>query len=224
MKLNKIFVIFITIFFLFSNIIVPVASAEEVNYHVKNIEQLVAKAEEERISLGETTDQTVAELENELRSLGIEPKGTYGGTHVFTEEDGAEISENNVSFRYGQTHNLGKGWRYRVDKPSPGGKPHAHVYDSNGNEWVENCDGTPSHGKTLDGVPKKIRDKVRNSPDYQKGKKDIQKYRQAKAEINHRGLNLSINNDLLIAAGIIVAIVGVAYFAPAYIPGFLALV
>ncbi|MBF0818448.1 hypothetical protein [Streptococcus acidominimus] len=76
----------------------------------------------------------------------------------------------------------------------------------------------------LDSVPKKIRDKVRNSPDYQKGKKDIQKFREAKTEINRRGLNLNINKDLVVAAGIVVALVGVAYFAPAFLPGFLALV
>ena len=41
-------------------------------------------------------------------------------------------------------------------------------------EGVENVDGTPSHGKTLDDkkIPKKVRDKARNTPEYQKQKKD----------------------------------------------------
>lgn len=40
----------------------------------------------------------------------------------------------------------------------------------------------------------------------------------------HKGLNLRNAKDLIIAAGIFVAIVGVAFFAPEALPGALALI
>lgn len=128
-------------------------------------------------------------------------------------------------FRYGQTFNAGGGWSYRVDPPSPKGKPHAHVYKGDKEVGTENCDGMSSHGRNLSNVPKKVRDKVRNSKDYQKEKKEIENYRKAKSEIRNRRLNLNINKDLVVAAAaIVVAFVGVAYFAPYYLPGFLAII
>ena len=47
---------------------------------------------------------------------------------------------------------------------------------------------------------------------------------KAKAEIKRRGLNPINAKDLIIAAGIFVAIVGVAFFAPEALPGALALI
>lgn len=45
--------------------------------------------------------------------------------------------------------------------------------------------------------------------------------KKAKAEINKKHLNLKKAKDLIIAAGIFVAIVGVAFFAPEVLPAVL---
>ncbi|KXY66339.1 hypothetical protein [Bacillus cereus] len=42
---------------------------------------------------------------------------------------------------------IAKGWRIRLDKPKGPGKYHIHVYNKKVQMAVENCDGTPSHGK-----------------------------------------------------------------------------
>ena len=122
----------------------------------------------------------------------------------------------------------GKGWTYRVDKPSSdNAKPHVHVDNNKKNiHGVENVDGTPSHGKTLDGskVPKDVQKKVKDSKDYKKGQKDLKKMQEPKREIHRRKLNLSVNKDLLIAAGIFVTAVGVAFVAPEFLPALLAAV
>ena len=81
-----------------------------------------------------------------------------------------------------------------------------------------------SDGKNLKKVPKKVKEKVRNSKDYKKGKSDLKKMKKAKSEIKRKGLNLKNAKDLIIAAGIFVAIVGVAFFAPEALPGALALI
>ena len=47
---------------------------------------------------------------------------------------------------------------------------------------------------------------------------------EAKREIHRRKLNLSVNKDLLIAAGIFVTVVGVAFVAPEFLPVLLAAV
>ena len=47
---------------------------------------------------------------------------------------------------------------------------------------------------------------------------------KAKAEIKRRGINLGNAKDLIIAAGIFVAIIGVAFFAPEALPGALELI
>lgn len=106
-------------------------------------------------------------------------------------------------------------------------KPHVHVDNNSKNiHGVENVDGTPSHGKTLDGskVPKDVQKKVKDSKDYKKGQKDLKKMQEAKREIHRRKLNLSVNKDLLIAAGIFVTAVGVAFVAPEFLPALLAAV
>ena len=129
---------------------------------------------------------------------------------------------------YGETHSLGKGWTYRVDRPScDDAKPHVHVDNNHRNiHGIENVDGTPSHGKTLDKakVPKNVQKKVRNSSDFKKGQADLKKMQNAKREIKSRNLNLSVSKDLLIAAGIFVTIVGTAFVAPEFLPALLAAV
>ena len=57
-----------------------------------------------------------------------------------------------------------------------------------------------------------------------KGQKDLKKMQEAKREIHRRKLNLSVNKDLLIAAGIFVTAVGVAFVAPEFLPALLAAV
>lgn len=182
----------------------------------QNITKLVEKAEKEASINGESSDQTINALEKELNYLGVDV-GSYSGTHILGEED-----DDFVFYGYGETHSIGKGWTYRVDKPSSSNaKPHVHVdNNSRGIHGTENVDGTPSHGKTLErsGVPKKVRDQVRGSKDYKKGQKDLKNMKKAKAEIKRKKLNLNIYKDLIIAAGIFIVIVGVAFFAPEALP------
>lgn len=178
----------------------------------QSITKLVEKAEKEVSINGYASDETINALETELNYLGIDV-WSYSRTHFIDEED-----DDFSFYGYGEMHYLGKGWTYRVDKPSSSNvKPHVHV-DNNkeGIHGTENVDGTPSHGKTLEesGVPKKVRDKVRGSKDYKKGQKDLKNMKKAKAEIKRKKLNLNKYQDLIIAAGIFVAIVGVAFFVP----------
>lgn len=138
------------------------------------------------------------------------------------------VTDHNLSTQDALTDTEWKGWTYRVDKPSSdNAKPHVHVDNNKKNiHGVENVDGTPSHGKTLDGskVPKDVQKKVKDSKDYKKGQKDLKKMQEAKREIHRRKLNLSVNKDLLIAAGIFVTAVGVAFVAPEFLPALLAAV
>lgn len=59
---------------------------------------------------------------------------------------------------------------------------------------------------------------VKGSKDYKKGKADLDKMQNAKKEIQKHNLDLNKWTDVLIAAGIFVAIVGVAFFAPEALP------
>lgn len=121
-----------------------------------------------------------------------------------------------TTFGYGQWHNLGKGWKARVDKPTHGGasKPHVHV-EKGDKKGVENVDGTKSHGKNLNsaGVPKDIQNKARGLADYKKGKKDLANMKKAKQQITSKKLNLRKYADIVIAIGIFVSVVGLMIFA-----------
>jgi len=56
-----------------------------------------------------------------LEALGVET-GSYSGTQPVVLDDVI------ATRGYGQTHDLGKGWTYRVDKPSSdNAKPYVHV-------------------------------------------------------------------------------------------------
>ena len=115
---------------------------------------------------------------------------------------------------YGQWHDLGKGWKARVDRPHTGaGKPHVHV-EKGKVKGVESVDGSKSHGKTLDsaGVPKDIQKKARNLKDYKKGQNDLKKMKEAKSKIKAKKLNLKNKNDLIIAIAIFVSVVGLMIF------------
>lgn len=73
-------------------------------------------------------------------------------------------------FGCGQWHNLGKGWRARVDRPAHGGASKPHVHIENGSKkcrwncftW-ENIEWCRS--------PKGYTKKVRNLADYKKERK-----------------------------------------------------
>ena len=214
----KSFIALILAFIFIFNSGVNVYATEYCEY---SFNTLVNQAIEEREKDGAVSDETIKKLEEQLNILGIDA-GAYSETANVYDENIYTIDG------YGETHSLSKGWTYRVDKPSAGdAKPHVHV-DNNrlGIHGVENVDGTPSHGKSLDNckVPKDVQDKVRNSPDYKKGKEDLRKMQQAKAEINRQQLNLNDYKDLILAAAIFVGIVGVAFFAPEALPAALALI
>lgn len=195
-------------------------SAFAADSNAANIDRLVKAAEKEIADKGEASTDTVNELASALKKIGVET-GSYSGTH--------QVYGNVPTNRgYGQTHQLGRGWTYRVDKASAGAaKPHVHVDNKRLNvHAVENVDGTSSHKKSLDDckVPKDIQEKVKGSRDYKKGQEDLKNMQKAKQEINRRHLNMKNRKDVIIAAGIFVTIVGVAFFAPEALPAALLLI
>jgi hypothetical protein len=154
------------------------------------------------------SDEDVAKLESELSQLGIDSPS------YFTPENPSELKQ---ARGYGQTHDLGQGWKARVDKPKAGAKeqkPHVHVYKGKV-EGIENVDGTKSHGKTLNevGVPKSIQKKAKALKDYKKGQEDLKEMEKAKDKIEAKKLNLKKTADIIIAIGIFVAVVGLVIFA-----------
>jgi hypothetical protein len=212
---TKIMSFILTLSMIFSLNITAYASGRNAN--IDNIKKLVEVAQAEIKNNGEASDNTVKKLEYELSKIGI-TTGSYSGTH--------SLDENSISILgYGETHDLGQGWTYRVDRPAGGeAKPHVHVDNNRSNvHGAENVDGTPSHGKTLSGskVPKDVQKKVKGSADYKKGQQDLNKMKKAKQEISRQNLDLSQWKDVVIAAGIFVAIVGVAFFAPEALPAVL---
>lgn len=126
---------------------------------------------------------------------------------------------------YGQWHDLGGGWKARVDRPAAGdAKPHVHV-EGHGKSGAENVDGTNSHGSNLDkaGIPKGVQKKAKALKDYKKGQDDLKKEKAAKSEINRRHLNLKNPAQLAIAIAIFISIVGLVIFAPESAPAWAAL-
>ncbi len=92
----------------------------------------------------------------------------------------------------GQWHDLGDGWKIRLDQPAPGdgNKWHVHVQNKNGSQKAtENVDGSKHDGDNLDKLPKKVRDKARSSKDYKKGKEMQKKTNAAKTEMKRRKIN-----------------------------------
>lgn len=148
-------------------------------------------------------------MEKELSNLKVSTEDVY-----FTSEQGMITTRG-----YGQTHNLGKGWSVRVDKPKAGDgqqKPHVHVKKGK-IEAKENVDGTSSHGRgnTMNDkkVPKDIQKKVRDHKDYKKAKKDLDKMKTAKSKIKAKKLNLKKYKDIVIAIGIFVTVVDLVILA-----------
>lgn len=201
------------------------AYAQSRKQTIENIKILVKQANQEKKKDGEISNKTARKLQKELKRI----------------DDDNLISENKQADKgdvitlkgsSGGWKDLGyKGWKYRVDLPEHGGdsKPHVHVKGKSGKkivEGVENVDGTPSHGKTLDDkkIPKKVRDKARNTPEYQKQKKGLKKMKRAKAKIEAKDLNLDKPNELLVAIAIVVIVVGFLICAPECLPALLAVV
>lgn len=111
----------------------------------------------------------------------------------------------------GLWQDLGQGWKFRVDPPFPGGgdsKYHVHVNNGNNEVGTENVDGTESHGDQLKKVPKGVKDKVRNHPEYGKGKAKQVKSKEAAQKIKDRGLKLDWWRifDIIAAIAIFIAV------------------
>ncbi|MGD8192592.1 hypothetical protein ACQCN2_21695 [Brevibacillus ginsengisoli] len=90
-------------------------------------------------------------------------------------------------------------------------KYHVHVYEKSGDEvGVEACDGTESHGKTLDDgkLSKKDIEKVRNSDIYKKGAKKQQKLKDALKAVAKKNYDLNDDKQVTSAANMIIAMVG----------------
>lgn len=113
----------------------------------------------------------------------------------------------------GQWHDLGDGWKIRLDSPSAGdgNKWHVHVQNKNGSQkGSENVDGSNHDGGNLNNLPKKVRDKARSSKDYKKGKEMQKKTNAAKAQLQRQGIdwrkaaNWAVVVVVLIAFGILV--------------------
>lgn len=179
---------------------------------ITNITELTEKLEVKREEQGfiADNDEDLLLLAKELNKLEITSPSYW--TPETSSDSGISL------FGYGQWHNLGKGWRARVDKPSHGGASKPHVHVENGNKkGVENVDGTASHGKTLGGagVPRDIQRKARNLADYKKGQKDLANMKKAKSQIKAKNLDLRKYSDIIIATGIFISVVGLVLFAPA---------
>lgn len=208
-RLKQFLIGFIVVFFLAamypSQSRAETLMTDEQSAIIDNIKDIV---KQKKISYEE-----VAKLESELSKLGID------SASYFTPENQSELR----SRGYSQWHDLGAGWRARVDKPTSGknqSKPHIHVEKENGSiRGVESVDGTKSHGKTLNeaGVPKSVQKKAKALKDYKKGQEDLKNMEKAKDKIEAKKLNLKKTADIIIAIGIFVAVVGLVIFATASI-------
>ena len=114
----------------------------------------------------------------------------------------------------GKWTNLDSNWKIRLDPPAPGdgNKWHVHVENNDGSiKGTENVDGTKHDGDQLKKIPKKIKEKARNSKTYKKGKENQAKTNAAKAEVTRRGLHWG--NVLQVAAIIaILVLFGIACY------------
>ena len=114
-----------------------------------------------------------------------------------------------------QWNDLGSGWRIRLDPPHDGGKHgkwHVHVENNDGSiKAAENVDGSKHDNKSLDNLPKKVKEKAKNSKDYKKGKENQTKTDAAKLDIKRKGLNWK-NVFHVIAILAILALFGLAVY------------
>lgn len=151
-------------------------------------------------------DKEVIKLQKMLENYDVDISKSY-----WTPEENEALTRG-----YGQWHDLGKGYKVRVDRPhgSNDTKPHVHVKKGN-KDVTENVDGSNSHGTnmTRGGVPKDIQKKVKGLNDYKKAQKDLKSMNAARSKIKARKLNMKKTADIIIAIGIFIAVVGFAIFA-----------
>ncbi len=184
------------------------ASAYYIDTQEKKINNLLDEIFQEREKGNEALDK-VKELENILTGLNVDSN---------TIESSSGIS----SRAFGKWVDLGKGWKYQVHRPhgSSATKYHVHVKGKVGKNSVEAkeaLDGKSTHGSgnTMNdkGVPKDIQKKVKNDKNYKEAKKEHDKAKKAKSQMNSKKLNLRKTTDLIIGIGIFVSTVGVVLFA-----------
>ena len=172
------------------------AYAMEVSKYEANLDNVLEKVLKERDFNGEVSEESIKELENIIASVNV---------------DSSTMS------RSGKWKSLGKGWRFRIDPPHTGtdtGKYHVHV-EGPGVKGSEGVDGTESHKTTMNKskIPSSIQKKIKGTNEYKNGQKKQKKVKEAKAKIKSKKLNLRKHNDIIIAIGIFISIVGVATFA-----------
>ena len=119
----------------------------------------------------------------------------------------------------GQPQDLGQGWEFRVDRPTPNeqvGQWHVHVYKKGKEIGVEGVNGSPSHGQTLSEVPASVKEKLKNHPEYKKAQEEQKKLEEAKKQIKSKKLKLDVEHaaDIAVAVAIVVAATA-TYFYPA---------
>ena len=161
--LKRIFTVLLTLLISLNNL--GAAYAQGAEKSLETIKSSVQIAYSEKETTGKYTDETINLIKAELDRLGINTEPYSGDKEILIVNGSDSIID---TCGYGETHNIGHGWSYRVDRPSGGdAKPHVHGRVNGKNiDAVENVDGTPSHGQTLEGqgVPKKVRDEVKNYP------------------------------------------------------------
>lgn len=196
----------------FSSTVPAYASTINEDKKIEELNEILSSINKEVESGKEVSKESIAKLESILSEVRV----------------GKFSDESLIATRgYGQTYNLGKGWTARVDKPhgSSETKYHVHVKGKAGKKAVEakeTVKGKSSHGKgnTMKekGVPNDIQKKVKKLKDFQKGVEDQKKLDKAKKDIKAKKLNLNKKTDIIIAIGIVVAVMGFAFFAVSSIP------
>lgn len=122
-----------------------------------------------------------------------------------------------MCFAAGEWQDLGKGYKFRVDEPHTGpdtGKYHVHVNEGNVEIGSEGVDGSESHGDHMNNVPNSIKKKIKNHPEYQKGKKKQKNLDKAKKEIQDKNLKIDWLHigDVLLAIGIVIVCTATFFF------------
>lgn len=118
----------------------------------------------------------------------------------------------------GQWQDLGGGWRFRVDPPhteNSNAKWHVHVENTKtGVKGSEGVDGTASHGDHMNNIPKKVKDKIKNHPEYKKGKDKQKKLNEATKQIKQKGLKIDWKHvgDVVLAIGIVIGCTATFFF------------
>lgn len=116
----------------------------------------------------------------------------------------------------GEWQDLGKGWKFRVDPPHVD-KSNAnwHVHVTNGKKsGSEAVNGEKSHDDHMDDIDKKVKEKIKNHPEYKKGQKKQKDLDKATSQIKKKGLKIDWKHvgDVIIAIGIVVACTATFFF------------